>query len=991
MVKKETTPDKQRNQSTDNKTPRPFYGTLSVIMKTSIKTAFILCLFTAASFAQVQDITLNVREYKLENGFTVILNEDKTQSKVFGGICVKAGSKNDPADATGMAHYMEHMLFKGTETLGTKDFAKEKPFLDSIYYYYDKLAGITDEKERNAIRERININSIEAGKYGMPNEFDKMLKSIGSEGVNAFTSNEITFYHNTFPPSQIERWLDIYAHRFQKPVFRSFQSELEVVYEEKNRGMDNFIVPLMEKAISTIYKRHPYGTQTTIGTVEHLKNPSLTKMYQFFNTYYVANNMALVLSGNFDTDEIVPIIKEKFGKLRTGVIPQFPSYPEDAFKGREYYRVRMSPIKIGIMAYRTVPSGHADEMVLKVLGGLLLNSSQTGLIDQLSNEGRLMGAGMVPLMNKDHGAYVVFFVPKIVGQSLGNAEKKVLGCIEKIKKGDFDEAALAAVKNQLLLENQQELEDITRRAILLGNLFSQDLSSSLIAKQLSELKNVSKQSVVDAANSYFGANVMVLHSKTGFPKKERLKKPGFKPVIADQTAESVYARYFKTISEKKITPKFLDFKNDVSEQQVYSKHRLVSAKNPQNSIFTLDISYQTSVFTEPALEAAFTAMNWVETPTMTNTEIKKKFQQLGVTVNFEVSQKEATISLIGLENNLESALQLLQSIMQEGRFNKKVIAKILDDKKADQKVSMTSPDYKAQLVSNYALYGSSSPNLIEASIKDLKSIQPDVLFQIFKTSTQYEAEIKFVGNTSPLNLKSMIENYHLVSAEPMRQTKDQYSERKELTGNHVYILPDSRSLQCQVNFLVTSPGVDNAEKYKMDAFNDYFGNSFSGLVLQEIREYRSLAYSAGAMFGRSEKPGFYSLLRGSMGVQADKTNEAIAVFDSLVKFMPAKPERLESIKSNLINLANSSYPEFRKVPATYLAQRKLGYAQSPWIEDLPKYEALSFTNITDFYKAHIQQRPQAIVVVGNTSRFNLQGLEKYGNIIMVSEKDIKRK
>ncbi|MBS1646544.1 MAG: insulinase family protein [Bacteroidetes bacterium] len=954
----------------------------------AIKNTLVLCVLNHCFFAQTQNIKLNIKEYKLDNGFTVILNEDKTQPKVFGGVSVRAGSKNDPADATGLAHYMEHLLFKGTETLGTKDYAKEKPFLDSIYYYYDKMAGTTDEKERAAIRQRINANSIEAGKYGMPNEFDKMLRSIGSEGVNAFTSNDITFYHNTFPPAQIERWLDVYAHRFQKPVFRSFQSELEVVYEEKNRGMDMFFVPLIEKVNSLIYKHHPYGTQTTIGTVAHLKNPSLTKMYQFFNTYYVANNMALVLSGNFDTDEIMPIIKEKFGKLRTGTVPEFPQYKEDDFKEREFYQVRMSPIKLGVLAYRTVPAGHADEVTLNVVNALLSNSSQTGLIDELSAEGKLMAAGLFPSTNKDYGATVLFFVPKIIGQPLENAEGLVLTCIDQIKKGAFDETLLTAIKNSLLIENQKELENISTRAVLLGQLFANGQTSDVILKQITQLQNITKQMVVDAANKYYNKNVLTLYSKTGFPKKEKLKKPGFKPVLANQSAESEYAAYFKTIPEKKITPHFLDFKADVSDQKIYEKHRLIAAKNPENNLFSLDISYQTNWFDDAAIETAVKAMNYVETPSLKNIEIKKKLQQLGVTVGYETTDEEVTISLSGLENNLEPALQMLETIFKEGRFNDKTILKIVEDEKGEKKLNMNSPEYKGQLLYNYVLFGANSPFLNKISGKELKNKKPQELFEVFKKSTQYNAEIKFVGNTAPEQLKSWIEARGLVAKEPLQQKKDPIDERHEVKENAVYVLPDSKSLQCQIHSLITSAAVDNTEKYKMDAFNDYFGNSFSGLVLQEIREYRSLAYSAGAKYKRADKPNAFSFLRGYMGVQADKTNEAIGVYDSLVKFIPSKPERLESIKSNLINLASSSYPEFRKIPETYLAETKLGYTQSPWIDDLPKYKNLAFEDIMRFYKDHIQGRTQALIIVGNTSRFSLKALEKYGKIIKVTKKMI---
>ncbi len=180
-------------------------------------------------FSQTNPI-LKVHEYSLDNGFKISLNYDSTATNVFGAVLVNAGSKHENPDATGMAHYLEHLLFKGTDKLGTSNFELEKVHIDSITLLYDLVARASDKEQRDNLLQKINQQATKASQYGLPNEFDKFLREIGGVGINAFTNKEITFYHNSFPGNELEKWMSLYAERFRKPIFRSFQTELEVVY-----------------------------------------------------------------------------------------------------------------------------------------------------------------------------------------------------------------------------------------------------------------------------------------------------------------------------------------------------------------------------------------------------------------------------------------------------------------------------------------------------------------------------------------------------------------------------------------------------------------------------------------------------------------------------------------------------------------------------------------------------------------------------------------
>ena len=380
----------------------------------SSKINLIFMTIIASSIITAEEYNpMDVQTYILDNGLTVYLNEDHNTTSVFGAVVVKGGGKRDPKDATGIAHYLEHLLFKGTNEMGTVDYEQESLYLDSIRVKYDELGNTADDDERLAIQSEINRLSLKAGEFAIPNEFDRVLEGMGGTWINAFTSNDVIAYFNKFPGDQVEKWLEIYSHRFMNPVFRLFQAELETVYEEKNRAIDNVFRNLFVTYLENFFKEHPYGQQTVLGSVDHLKNPSLTKMQEYYDTYYVANNMALLISGDFSINETLPLIKEKFGKWKSGEIPLPIEITEAPFNGREKISRRMTPIKIGIMGFRTVPAGHEDEGALSLCNQLLTNESSTGLIDQLQVERKLMHAGTFNMDFADLGANNFIFVPKL--------------------------------------------------------------------------------------------------------------------------------------------------------------------------------------------------------------------------------------------------------------------------------------------------------------------------------------------------------------------------------------------------------------------------------------------------------------------------------------------------------------------------------------------------------------------------------------------------
>jgi predicted Zn-dependent peptidase len=930
----------------------------------------------------------DVVHYTLPNGLKVYLNNDPNMSRVYGVVCTKAGGKTDPHDNTGMAHYLEHMLFKGTEQLGTVNFTEEKPILDSITALYDKLGKTTDPAARKAIQLKINDFSVKSGDYAIANDLDRLLNSIGSEGVNASTNFELTEYHNSFPPHELERWLDIYAHRFEKPVFRLFQSELETVYEEKNRSMDNYQDALLENYLKRFFKKHPYGQQTILGETEHLKNPSLTAMYDYFYKYYVPNNMALILVGPMDVNQVKTWIEQKFGDWKSAPVPKFPNYVEEPFKGREFFEVRLAPIKIGVMGFRMPANGHPDKEKMQVVSQLLNNSGKIGLLDQLNLENKLLSAVNIYFPLNDYGAGGIIFVPKIVGQSLEKAEELVTDRLKALKNGQFSDELLNAVKLNMIKNFEQSLENGFARAYMLMQVFSQDDSWEKYLSYPDRIRAIKKEDVVQVAQQYFGDNCLVMYSKTGFPKKDKLEKPPFKPIPAKEGVKSEYAKKFEQMKSNLPQARFVDFQKDFIKQEIGNNRTLLWTKNELNNIFDLELEFGLGMYQIPELFLMDEYLDKTAPKGMTARAFKEQLYRLGCEYSVSVSDHTTHVYLSGLEENLEKALALLNQLLTNPAADKQAHAMAVDKYKSEIKVETGEPATMGGILESYLRYGKHSYYLRRPSLSQAKSTKPEVLNAKLKSAMEGELTIHYTGKRSADEIKTVL-NQTLFPNLPAQRKTDAPQVIPAVTYSEPTILFHNRkdARQSQIHFHVVTDPIAKEDLPMVDYFNNYFGADMSSLVFQEIREYRSLAYSTSGYIAKRARPNFAGIFDAYVGCQGDKTLEAVETMYRLITDMPVKTDRETPLREGLIQKAYSSRPDFRYLTNSVAEWMRWGYTSDPSQEKIPAYRQANFNDIVRFYNKNIKGRTIAISIVGNEKDFDLNALKKYGKIIRVNEKD----
>lgn len=954
-----------------------------------MRTISLILIFVVACAVFVKaQLPQNYKNYTLSNGLTVFLLEDHNKPQVFGAVMVKAGSKDDPDDATGMAHYMEHMMFKGTTSLGTVSWEKEKPHIDKIFSLYDDLATQKEDTARKKIQMLINEESLKAAEYAIPNELSNILNEIGGTNMNAGTGPDFTVYYNAFPPNMTERWLELYSHRFEEPVFRGFQAELEVVYEEKNMYADMFIFSLIEKFNKNFFKNHPYGQKDRIGTIEQLKNPSLTKMYKFMKDWYVANNMALVVVGDFKTDEIIPLIEDKFGDWERKELPERKVYNEEPFNGREFIEDRLSPIKMGLFGFRTVTEAHEDYIALDVCNRILANSNQTGLLDKLMLDGDVLAAQVMPMPYNDHGATLVLVVPKIIGQDLEDAEKLVFDKIKLLKEGNFEDWMLDAIKKELYVNHEQSLESMESKAMTIASVWAQGREVEDFYNYPARLNAITKEDIIRVANKYYGDNYLALFSKMGFKKNEKIEKPGFEPLVANTNAKSEFAKRLEVVPESKADIRFIDFKNDFTTTSLQPGVTLYTTPNPLNEVFSLELKYGVGDFEMPLLEYASQMMNVAGVKDADVAAFKSEMGRIGCTYSVSSDDSYLYVEISGLESNLRKAIILLNRLLVTPELDKEKLKILTQGAASERKMERSEPDNVASALFEYVRYGEKSTYIDRLTLKEIGKLEADTLVARFKEALKYELEIHYVGKKEEESVKKLLMENLTLESSPLKTKSPVIRDSKAYGENTVFFVDKKKSLQSKI-FLYTK-----CESYKkeqdpvIEAFNTYFGGGFSGLVLQEVREYRSLAYSAGASYSSPRLEGANNLFVGYVGTQSDKTIEALTIFDDLIRNMPEKKERMDMIKKYLVQSAMTDQPGFREISTTVARWKQKGYKDDPRRLNIPVYEQMEFDDILKLYKKNIKEAPFAIAFVGDAKRIDMKEVEKYGKIVKVKESSL---
>ena len=939
--------------------------------------------------AMSQSSALQVQELELSNGMKVWLNVDHSQPKVFGAVVVGAGSVDCPD--TGIAHYFEHNMFKGTTELGTVDYESEKVYLDSISMKYDELSRTTDAKARKAIQHDINQLNIKASQYAIPNEFNRLTSLYGGSDLNAGTSYDYTFYHNTFSPQFIEQWCELNSHRLIHPVFRLFQGELETVYEEKNMYSDNPGAMMLEQISGKFFAGTPYA-YPIIGSTESLKNPRQSDMEAFYKKYYVASNMGLVLSGDINPDGLLPLLERTFGQLERGVKPVREKIVAPAIVGQpeEKFLFPMPLIGMSAMLFRGPTDFDADAPAMKVAQALLNNDNKTGLLDELTNKNRVYMTMTMNMGMNQSSALAIMVVPKLFCK-IKTAEDLCLEQIEKLKNGEFTDEELQAVKKMIARNNELGLESITKRSELMVAAMSAGVSWDDFVKLNSGIDNITRDDVTRVARKYFTDNFYRFHKKNGRMPVEEIAKPEYTPVKPEHSdAKSAFAQRLEQIPVQDVAPRLLDFDRDAVKVKMNNGNTLYAGPNPLNNIFNLIICFHKGTMQDKLLEAAAEYVGELGTDSLDVKEFGTAMQQLGAQMNVTADEQMTTLVLRGEDRNFEPTLKLLGHFLERMKPDNEKLESIKDAAGPDEKSFWDENTEVFAALAFKVMRGNRSSYLTRLTAKELKKIKANQLVASIKDLCDCRCNFSYTGTLQASQVAEMISgNLPQLTGAQENPMQEIALETPQTPMVYVFDMPKSR--QTLVGLYRPLVGVNSdRDKACLKAWGEYFGGGMSSVLFQEVREFRSMAYAAqGAAMtptlARSNNQcGYLSLV----ATQADKSMQAVSLLDSLFNDMPIIAENLSVARQSLLNDINNRYPTFRGKPLMIALTERMGYTadeKTALVEQLP---TLSQDDIEAFYRQHIKGQPYQLMIVGDVKKLNLKELAKFGPIVKVKKDDI---
>lgn len=959
-------------------------------MMNRLKQIFLACFFGVIP-ALAQD-ALNVKEFTLSNGMRVMLNEDHARPTVFGAVVVRAGGKDAPN--TGIAHYFEHIMFKGTDRIGTIDYPAEKVWLDSISAQYDLLAQTTEETKRIEIQKKINNLSKQAADYAIPNEFNRLISLYGGTNLNAYTSQDETVYHNSFSSQYIEQWCWLNSERLLTPVFRLFQGELETVYEEKNRAADNILSTAFEKIMEHIYKTQPYG-YSIIGSTENLKNPRLSEMKEFFDKYYVGKNMGLVLSGDIDAENILPLLEKTFGRIRSGEAPERTKSTMPDIVGNSTVEIKL-PIPIinaEAIAWKSVTEEHEDYPALAMALMLMTNGS-AGMLDSLTNENKVLAAMMIPANFNDAGAIGAIIIPKLLGKK-AVAESLVMEQIERLKKGDFTDETIETIRQMVVKDKLMAIETADDRASLMINAITKGLTWEQTLDQIEQLKTVGKDDIVRVANKYLNDNFIRFVKKFGNYTKDKLKQPGYEPIVPKNIdAESDFAKQLRQIPTGSQGIRLLDYDKDAKEIKLGRHTTLYATENTMNDIFSTTITFYRGTKGNPQLDIAVDYINQLGTDSLTRHQLEKALYKLGSTMTAECDKNTVRFDFTGWDKNFEATMRLFSHFINNVKADKEVMKELKKSVKADYKAFEEDNNEVFGAVLSRVVYGNRSPYLRQPSVGEVKAMNETQLIDVFKDLLNTETTVTYCGRKPISEVESILRSTIDVER-PSRSADDNFLQVEQYQEPviFVYNMPKARQTLF-ATYDICPPSPSKRDRAVQLLHADYYGGGMSSLLFQEIREFRSMAYSTAAKLltnSRQLYPNAPSALVTVVGTQADKTMRALQTVDSLLNDMPIRQQTFDVARRDFINEIQNGYPSFRGVATTIANAKVRGINENPNKDYEEIVADISIDDIRKFHEQNFDPKHRVYLLVGNMKQMDMKRLQQMGKVLVLKKSDIIRK
>jgi predicted Zn-dependent peptidase len=904
--------------------------------------------------------------HRLSNGMTVYISPDPQEPSVVAHIAVRAGGRHDPRQSTGLAHYLEHMLFKGTPQLGTLDYAKEKPHLDKIAKLNAELRAPGVDRDRVLVE--IDQETQAAAAYAVPNDLDQLYLRMGLTGLNATTTVDATVYSVEVPRNRMAQWARVEAQRFAEPVWRLFWPELEAVYEEKNISLDEPADRVYDVMVKALFPEHGYGWGgSVLGEVEHLKSPAYQDMEAFFARYYTPANMAILLAGDVDTS-VLPLLEKELGSLKRPPGDAVAPGTLTKLAQRTELAVPVPSDEGVVLAWPAVAATHPDALALELMDAVLFDGESGLLARDLLLTQRVASARSELTAFREAGYYELS-ADALEGQSHAELEKLVRGVVDKLQRGEVSEVEIATAVLTLDVHRQRQLETNQGRMEVMEASFITGESWPEAISRTSRMRALTKADVVRVAKQYLTKEYLVVKKVKQAVSPPKITKPRITPVKLDPSRQTVFAKSVLALPVTPITPVALVESKDY-ERAMLPTGELITVRNQRNGLFALTFEYELgraddrfACFAAGILEVAGAGQRSAD-------QVARRLHELGLAFDTECTKTQTTFTLSGVDRNLEAGMEIVREWLA---------APVLDAATVKARVATTLTDRANAL---------ETPQTIQTAQVELARYGADSEWLVVPTSKQLQ-------NTTPAQLKKLLAGYlHLTHRTAYFGPRAREAVAAAITlGDGKVASRPPRSVKfrkpnavfathqdtAQTQIAIAWPRVPSSDADR--AHGSVFSEYVAQLLYQEIREARGLAYSVYGWYGASARAQDASGIYAFAGVQADKTHDALDAMIAALR-MPIDEKRLETAREAIAQNYRSERIAPRSIAGTVYAWQDQGEKADPRAARIQRTLAVDQAGLEQWQKAALAQ-PVIIAVIGNKQQITAAKLAKLAPVTWV--------
>lgn len=971
--------------------------------------ALLLCMVFATGLSAgarplfgtpLADDPLQARIYRLDNGLTVAFSVNRETPNIRGCIAFRVGSGDDPADKTGLAHYLEHLLFKGSEKLGTTDYRAERPLLEQIEKLYDRREASRDPDERQELYREIDRLSAQAGQYTVQNEFVQAINEMGGSGLNAYTSLDRTVYFNSLPANQLEKFIRLQFDRFRSPVFRGFHTELETVFEEFNLYQDRPGARFSQLMLSTLFPDHPYG-RPVIGLPKDLKNPSPRRVMEFYRRYYVPGNMIIVLAGDFDPDSALRLIEETFGTLPAGEVPESGLPPLEPLRGESVHTLITPEHEMCRAVWRLDRPG-LRELDLLELSARILSNGSAGLFDQnLTIPQKVAdaaaGAGGKPGV---YGMLIVNAVPNR-GDSPEQALKLLDAEIEKLKRGDFPDWLLPAIGDHAEFDLARSLRDNEFRADRLLDSYLDRIDWPDAANEPARRKSITKAEIMEFARKHLTGDRIVLYRKNGpLSPGEKLPKPPLTPL---KTAKG-HSEFFREISRMKVAeirPEFPDLEHGIRRdelcieaglpfegEQVRVRRRadFEWIPNTRNDYFQLRYVFPVGSRHNRLWQLAGGYSAVAGTETRSAEALKLELYRLAGSVSVSSGPEETVVTINGLARNLPAIAGIAEELLTRPAVNDEALQRMVSRILLARKSQKENPNaVLADGLLPYVRYGREYLEKSNLSSEELNKVRPAEVASLLRELKSYPVRIQYYGPELP-ELKRTVGELLPLPLPEKRPPLPFVPEEKKIETPAVYLVHIPNVSQLHLLYLTSGRRYNPDDVGTRFLFNSYYGSGMASVTFRKLRESHSLAYGCYSYYGTPDDPAGNHYFVTYLSTQADKLPDAMKAVESM-----GFPVDLAAIGNSRDTLLKSQAAERwldERLFSLADNYRKLGLPLNYREETYRQLQDASVFDLLEFYRQEIEDKPRALLVVGDADTIDRKALERFGPVKQLSADDV---